>query len=394
MITNYFKNRCQSVKFNKTKSPLMSIFLGVPQGSVLGPLFFLLMINELALIMDLLCKMFADDTTMGDSDLDLSKLTSRFIEKLKVFLEWCTFNNLEINWTKTYFMFITNKRLKLPKHIIVGTRIVDGKAEDIKVDVVDSFKLLGVTIDNKLNFLEHCANVKRMITKKIFSIKRFFFLCLSVKIHFFKTFILPYFDYCLSLTIYFPPSTFKSLNNYFNFCLLKLFKLKPEFNFTDAEDDDGKIMSDFLKKLQAYDLFTLQSRVYDKLLTFAHGIKNNDNSPSELKENIRLVVQDDKSTNELTQATYELRGGTIIKNKIPETKYETLTFKHFFPRLLNLFKHFDFSLRKDTFRIQITINLEESLKKFLVNFPKFDIKYSSFCFFKKRKNKAIGNKKK
>jgi len=80
-------------------------------------------------------------------------------------------------------MFITNKRLKLPK--VVGTRIVDGKAEDIKVDVVDSFKLLGVTIDNKLNFLEHCANVKRMITKKIFSIKRLFFLCLSVKIHFF-----------------------------------------------------------------------------------------------------------------------------------------------------------------------------------------------------------------
>jgi hypothetical protein len=140
-------------------------------------------------------------------------------------------------------------------------------------------------------------------------------------------------------------------------------------------------MSDFLKKLQAYDLFTLQSRVYDKLLTFAHGIKNNDNSPSELKENIRLVVQDDKSTNELTQATYELRGGTIIKNKNSETKYETLTFKHFSPRLFKLFKHFDFSLRKDAFRFQININLEESLKKFLFNFPKFDIKYSSF--FKK-----------
>ena len=60
-------------------------------------------------------------------------------------------------------------------------------------------------------------------------------------------------------------------------------------------------------------MISLQSRVYDKLLTFAH--KNNDNSPSELKENIRLVVQDEKSTNELTQATYELRGGTIIKKK-------------------------------------------------------------------------------
>jgi hypothetical protein len=89
-------------------------------------------------------------------------------------------------------MFITNRRVKLPKEIIVFDKIVNNKQSIIKVEVVETFKLLGVTLDNKLNFLEHCSNLKKVINRKLFSIKRFFYLATSVKIHFFKTFILPY----------------------------------------------------------------------------------------------------------------------------------------------------------------------------------------------------------
>ena len=108
-------------------------------------------------------------------------------------------------------MFVTNKRVKLPNEIFVNTKIVNGKIVETKVRVVSSFKLLGVTIDKKLNFSEHCSNIKRIVNRKLYSIKRLFFLCTSVKIHFFKRFILPYFDYCLSLIIYFPPSAYQSL---------------------------------------------------------------------------------------------------------------------------------------------------------------------------------------
>jgi hypothetical protein len=62
-------------------------------------------------------------------------------------------------------MFVTNKRVKLPKEITVGTKLVNDKIEEIKVSVVDSFKLLGVIIiiDNKLNFTEHCSNLKKIV---------------------------------------------------------------------------------------------------------------------------------------------------------------------------------------------------------------------------------------
>jgi hypothetical protein len=95
-------------------------------------------------------------------------------------------------------------------------------------------------------------------------------------------------------------------------------------------------MSDFIEKLNSYSLFTLQSRIYNKLLLFAHGIKSNKKSPVELLALIDLPAPAEESAEIIPfQVVYELRRGrNLVKNIIPETKYETLTFKHFFPKLL------------------------------------------------------------
>ena len=60
-----------------------------------------------------------------------------------------------------------------------------------------------MTSDNILNFCSHIADIALKIKRKTYCIKRLFFLSTNVKLQFFKTFILPYFDYCLSLAIYF-----------------------------------------------------------------------------------------------------------------------------------------------------------------------------------------------
>ena len=151
-------------------------------------------------------------------------------------------------------------------------------------------------------------------------------------------------------------------------------------------------MNDFVEKLHSYNLFTLQSRTYNKLLMFAHSIKTNGRAPVDLRSQINLPVPEDDLDKELEQTVnvYNLRRGrTLVKNIIPETKYETLTFKHFFPKLLSVYKHLDFSTRKDSFRLQINLNLNENLKAFLEKFPKFDIKYTAFYRKKKKKNGKI-----
>ena len=141
-------------------------------------------------------------------------------------------------------------------------------------------------------------------------------------------------------------------------------------------------MSD-LVKLQSYQFFTLQASIYNKLLIFTHGIKSNARSPLELRSIINALVTPDVQTEEdivHVLGSYELRGRTVEKIVIPETKYETLTFKHFFPKFIKTFRIFDFSLRRDPFKLQVNLNLNENknLKIFLKSFPKFDINFFDF----------------
>ena len=79
LIADYFKNRQQLTKINNSTSEPNKVILGVPQGSILGPLFFLIYINDLIFyINDASAKLFADDTTIYYSDKDLGNITKKF----------------------------------------------------------------------------------------------------------------------------------------------------------------------------------------------------------------------------------------------------------------------------------------------------------------------------
>ena len=126
--------------------------------------------------------------------------------------------NQPINWSKTEFMFICDKQnMVLPSSIMI-----DGN--DVKV--VSSFRLLGVILDNKLNFNAHVSATCSLINRKLFSIKRLFYLATSVKMQFFKSFILPYIDYCLSLSVYFPKATLQKLCTCIDFFIIIIFGRK------------------------------------------------------------------------------------------------------------------------------------------------------------------------
>jgi hypothetical protein len=96
-----------------------------------------------------------------------------------------------------------------------------------------------------------------------------------VKIQFLKTFILPYFDYWLSLLIYFPKTTIQRINNCFNLCLYKL------LNFKKSVDNS---VEEFNENLSNYGLFSFQHRIMFKLFNFSHSIINNSNSPADLHQ--------------------------------------------------------------------------------------------------------------
>ena len=148
LIENYFTNRKQVVKFETCSSSLRDIRLGVPQGSVLGPLLFLIFINDIIYyLINFDVKLVADDTTLSLVSQTYENLMINFNFSIKRLVDWCRFNKVDINWAKTMVMIITKKKnIEIPEYVTI---------ENINVQVVDSFKLLGITIDNKLDFSKY-----------------------------------------------------------------------------------------------------------------------------------------------------------------------------------------------------------------------------------------------
>jgi hypothetical protein len=166
-------------------------------------------------------------------------------------------------------MIVTNKRIKSPKEIEVSNGILD--------KVVDQFKLLGINIDNKLNFASYAAQIKKNVNIKLYSIKRLFYLCQAVKLQFFKSFIMPHFDYCSTLFSYFPKATLQKIYNTYNYTIYKLLNLKAT---SDAND--------FNSILEKYGLNILQHRLLIRMTTFVYNIVNFEQAPKALKRTINF----------------------------------------------------------------------------------------------------------
>ena len=353
LIKNYFTDRSQLVTLNGCSSIQLDNKLGVPQGSILGPLFFTIFINDLPFFLqNVKCLMFADDTTLYDEGKCLEKLIKKFEIYIKYLLEWCTYNKMDINWAKTFFMIVTNQRLKHPKSICILEN---------RIHVVNSFKLLGVEIDNRLNFSEFVHQTKKDVNKKLFSIKKIFYLSKSVKIQFFKSFIMPHFDYCLSLTIYFPKSSIQTLSNCFYYCLYKLFKFKATCDPSETNNN--------LEKLS---LFSFQHHIILKLFSFVHKIYQEINSP----KNLKAQINQKKDT-----INYNLRScNTFTQSQTKFSHYGEQTFNFFSSNLLNEFCPNDFLIKYELFRTIIFNNINIIYIKFIKVFKKYDIYYKNFDY--------------
>ena len=214
LVKCYFTNRFQHTKIGDIISKEFHINLSVSQGSVLGPLFFLIFVDDLLFVLQLMAKLFADYTTLYKAGNYIDKLISSFIKDLEPLISWCEMNRLDINFKKTYCMIVTRHRVVIPKSIFLN---------GVNKEVVSKFKLLGVTLDNKLIFSTYISSVCGRVNGVLYSIKRLFYLPLSTKIQFFKTFILPLFDYCLTLSISYEKYLITKLSNCYYRTMMRLF---------------------------------------------------------------------------------------------------------------------------------------------------------------------------
>ena len=175
----YLTNRTQCVRLGYSLLDIKPISIGVPQGSVLGPILFLLYVNDLPQhIKNELCNMFADDTIIYSSGQSISDIQSKLqLAIVDSVIPWYESNRLAVDVEKSNVMLIGKK-----------THIRDNNLNiyinNILVNKTNSTKYLGLFIDSTLSWGMQCDNLCRRISGKNCCIapNKFFYKAINYKI--------------------------------------------------------------------------------------------------------------------------------------------------------------------------------------------------------------------
>lgn len=146
------------------KSQLLNICSGVPQGSVLGPLLFLLYINDLPNATPHKCLLFADDTTLLIKSNNKETFQTDINGAIDNVITWLTKNQLHINVDKTKIMqFLSYQTTPLTLKVTYN---------NIPISEVDDYKFLGLTLDKNLNWKMHIDSLCKRIDRFVFALRR------------------------------------------------------------------------------------------------------------------------------------------------------------------------------------------------------------------------------
>ena len=191
---SYLDSRVQYVEYDGEKSDYKNISCGVPQGSILGPLLFLLYINDLSDVSEkLFSLLFADDSNMFITGRNVNDLISEMNTELEHIIIWLNVNKLSLNLKKTHFMIFRKGREKITfdKELMINNTVIH---------MATQTKFLGVIIDENLSFKPHIAYVKGKISKSLgilYKCKKFFKE--ETLLTLYNSFVYPYFIYCITI---------------------------------------------------------------------------------------------------------------------------------------------------------------------------------------------------
>ena len=192
-IKSYLSNRTQQTQLDECTSSEREVKTGVPQGSILGPIFFICYINDIVHI----CKnsyilLYADDTVLYKKISDTERYLDMhyFQQDVNRLIKWCQVNRLSINVKKTKLVFH-------PHSANVENNIHnDISISNVNVSYVTSYLYLGVDIDNSLNFKQYYSNMFKKISYKLSLLRRIrYMITLKASLDITKTMFCSIIDY-------------------------------------------------------------------------------------------------------------------------------------------------------------------------------------------------------
>jgi hypothetical protein len=269
-FNSYLTNRYQQTKCKDHISTSLPISYGVPQGSVLSCLLFIIFINDLPNVLNFASvNLFADDTLLYlkcNID-DIDNCIETFNSDLTRLFNWLCFSKLALNTSKTKAMILSSRRnFTVTKQLTLNNE---------PIEFVQSIKYLGVTIDSSLTFFSHYESILRKLNAKYFVFKR----CepklnfVSKKLYV-NSIVMPHLHYCSSILFLFNEGQLNELQKVLN-----------RFMRTILKVDYREHRNDMLNKL---DWMSVKQIIYLDVILFVHKIATG-NAPAYLQQHMTRI---------------------------------------------------------------------------------------------------------
>jgi len=197
MISNYLNGRVQSVCIDGTMSDFLPVTTGIPQGSVLGPVLFLMFINDIpGSIKSMLTHLFADDVQLYKifCNSGLSNTVKQINLDMHAVHQWSITNKLDLNANKS-------------KGIVICTGTVDYspliRLNGVSVPFYGKVKNLGLVINNNFKWIDHAESIHSRVFAGLRSLWPFSHLTpIRTRIMLAKSLLMPHFEYCSTVFAY------------------------------------------------------------------------------------------------------------------------------------------------------------------------------------------------
>ena len=289
-MKSYLSNRKQYVSINGSDSATHAMKYGVPQGSILGPLLFVIYINDIPEVARFAkFILYADDANIIITATTIEEINDKLLELTKNLLKWVNCNGLALSLKKTQYIIFSRQNVDLPSPLFISNKLIERKQEA---------KFLGVIVDESLAWTKHIKTLQSKMARYVglmYKLKKF--LPLRARLQIYHSFIQSHINYCSLVWGFSSKSNVETL---FSKQKKGLRAVMP--GFVNYKYKDGILPGHTKLAFSEYNILTIQNVIALNALLLLHKFRN---FPSLLPPSVRLTISDDSPTPGSTYETCE-----------------------------------------------------------------------------------------